>query len=222
VYVRDYRRRSTSITVSKSRLLFDGPRGTQVAAFALAGGWLVYDTDTPRDQWRLYARNVDTGRVILLDSPAMERLPSRFLHASTDGRTVVWQSWTRLHGRTISVIRSYTLATGRRRLLLTGGSGTDYFYGYPQISGNHVIIEKVPGSHAASQLFLENLATRHIRALTPPGRQNSEPSISGEIVVWVHDSLTLGHSHGLVVANLTTGRREALKRSSSQPNGFRP
>jgi hypothetical protein len=216
VYVRGYQRRPTSVTVSQPRLLFDGPRGAQIGLYSVSGGWLVYDTDAPQDRWQLFARNVVTGRAILLDSPQMEGQPSRFLHANSDGRTVVWQSWTRMHGQTVSVIRSYSLVTGRRQLLLSGGMGTDYFYGDPQIAGTHLIFVREPGSNQTSQLFLEDLATRHVRALTPRGQWNGEPFISGNIVAWMHGSLTVGHTHGLVVANLATGRRVALQHSSAQ------
>ncbi|HLJ68499.1 MAG TPA: hypothetical protein VKX16_14185 [Chloroflexota bacterium] len=216
MYIRDYQRRSTSITVSEPRVLFDGPRGAQLVVYALVAGWLVYDSERPYDKWQLYTRNVDTGRAILLDSPKMEGLPSRFLGANTDGRTVVWQSWTRLRGRTMSVIRSFTLATGRRGLLLAGGSGIDYFDGDPEIAGNHLIFVREPGSNPGSQIFVKNLATGRVRALTPPGQSNFAPVISGNIVAWEHGSLTPGHAHGIVVANLATGRRVAVKRSSSQ------
>jgi hypothetical protein len=212
VYLRDYQRRSATVTVSRPRLLFDGPRGAQMRLDSLSGGWLVYDTYTPDDRWQLIARNVVNGRAILLDSPRMEGQPSRFLHAGSDGTTVVWQSWTTMHGHTVSVIRSYTLATGRRRLLLAGGTGADFFWGYPQIAGNRLVLVKEPGNRGMPQLFLEDLTTRHVRALTTRGPWNDEPFISRDIVVWRHGR----SSHGLVVANLATGRKVALKAWSAQ------
>jgi hypothetical protein len=160
-------------------------------------------------------RNVRTGRLIALDSPRREGTPSRFLHAGSDGRTVVWQSWTRIDGKTVSVIRSYSLLTGRRHLLLAGGSGPDYFYGYPEISGNRVVaVKELP--EGASQLFVANVETGRTHALTPPHEANSEAAISGNIVVWMHGRLTVGHTRGLVVANLATGHRVALPHSSAQ------
>jgi hypothetical protein len=212
VYLRDYQRRASSTTISQPRLLFDGPRGAQLGLRSISGSWLVYNTYTPQDRWQLIARNVFNGRAVLLDSPQMEGLPSRFLHASGDGRTVVWQSWTRVHRQDVSVIRSYTLATGSRRLLLSGGTGADYFWGYPQIAGNRLVLVKELGNTGTPQLFLEDLTTRHVRALTPRRQWNDEPFISGDIVVWRHGR----SSHGLVVANLATGRNMALKAWSAQ------
>jgi hypothetical protein len=36
------------------------------------------------------------------------------------------------------------------------------------------------------------------------------------VLVWVHGSIALGHTHGLVVENLATGHRVALPHSSTQ------
>jgi hypothetical protein len=44
VYVRGYQSRSISISVSQPRLLFIGPRGTQIGFYSLSAGWLVYAT----------------------------------------------------------------------------------------------------------------------------------------------------------------------------------
>ena len=216
VYMRDYRERSGALTVSQPHLLFVGPRGAQIVLDSLAAGWLVYDTDTPEGQWRLFARNVETDRVILLAGPAMKFFPGYAVYAGTDGRTIVWQSWRGYGNHTRSVVWSYSLATGRRKLLLTGGIGSGDFTGDPQIAGNHLILVRATGSTPGSQILVENLATHRLRALTPLNQTNFEPAISGNIVVWVHGSITLGHSHGLVVMNLATGRRVAVKRSSSQ------
>jgi len=216
VYVRDYRRSAASITVYQPSLLFDAPRGAQVALYSLTAGWLVYDTDSPYDRWQLFARNVVTGRVILLDSSQMEGQHSRFSHASSDGKTVVWQSSSQIDGPAMPGFRFYTFATGRRWFLTPVETDANYYYASPQIAGNRLIMVKESRIRPTSQLFIENLAIRQIHALTPPGQWNFEPFIFGNTVVWVHGSITLGHTHGLVVANLATGRRVALKHSSSQ------
>jgi len=215
MYVRDYAEGSSSITISRPRLLFEGPQGAQILAYSLVRGWLVYATVRTGDRWELVARNISHGNRVPLDSPSMEGLPSRFLNASTDGRTVVWQAWTKLHGRETSVIRSYSLTTRRRRLLLAGGHGQDYFYVPAQIAGTRLILEK-DSSGPSTQILLENLVTRHLRALTPPGQMNFEAFVSGDTLAWVHGQPTTDHVHGIVVANLATGRRVALKRSSAK------
>jgi hypothetical protein len=216
IYRRTYQIHPTSISLSPPRLLFTGPRGAQIILYSLAQGWLVYGADSPSNRWQLFARNIITGRIILLDSPAMEGLPNPFIHAGSDGRTVVWQSWARIQGQPTSVIRAYSLATGRRRLLLSGGRGTDYFYGYPQVSGNRVVLERESGNGGTPRILLDDLTTHHLRALTAAGQWNDEPAISGTVVAWVSGRLTIGHTHGVVVTNLATGRRIALKHSSAQ------
>jgi hypothetical protein len=216
VYLRDYQRRPTSITVSRPRLLFEGASGAQIHLESLSGGWLVYDTDTLQNTWQLFARNVVTGRIILLDSSQMEGRHSRFSHASSDGNSVVWQSSSQIDGPAMPGFRFYTLATGRRWFVTSTATDAKYYYTSPQIAGNHLIMLKESRIRPTSQLFIENLTTREIHALTPPGQWNFEPFIVGNIVVWVHGSIALGHTHGLVVANLATGRRVALKHSSSQ------
>jgi hypothetical protein len=169
-----------------------------------------------RERWQLVARNIVTGRIIVLDSSQMEGQHSLFSHASSDGKTVVWQCSRQIEGPTSVGVWSYSLATGHLQLLPPGGTDAKYYYATPEIAGNHLITVKQSRNRPTSQLFVENLTSRHVRALTAPGQVNSRAFISGNIVVWVHGSMTLGHSHGLVIANLGSGRRVALKHSSSQ------
>lgn len=203
------------IVVSQPWLLFTGPRGAQIAFMSFHHGWLTYLTYLPGDRWTLLARNVVSGRQILLDSPQREGVPSRFLHAGSDGRTVVWQSWTRLGGKTVSVIRSSSLITGQRRLLLAGGAGQDFFYDSPEISGDRLVFTREYPDGTA-QLFLASLTTGRVRALTPLHQINREPAVAGNVLAWVHGDISLGHTHGLVVENLATGHRVALPHSSAQ------
>jgi hypothetical protein len=199
------------IVVSQPWLLFTGPRGAQIAFMSFHHGWLTYLTYLPGDRWTLLARNVVSGRQILLDSPQREGVPSRFLHAGSDGRTVVWQSWTRLGGKTVSVIRSYSLITGQRRLLLAGGAGQDFFYDSPEISGDRLVFTREYPDGTA-QLFLASLTTGRVRALTPLHQINREAAIAGDVLVWLHGKST----RGLVVLNLSNGHRLALSHSSAQ------
>jgi Tol biopolymer transport system component len=128
----------------------------------------------------------------------------------------VWQAWTQVRGTATSVIRSYSLVTGRRRLILSTAESAGYYYSDPIVNGDRLVLVKQPQRTQGAQILAGNLAGRHLRALTPPGEWNQEPFISQDILAWVHGSLTLGHTHGIVVVNLATGRKVALKRSSSQ------
>ncbi|MGH2444058.1 MAG: TolB family protein [Chloroflexota bacterium] len=203
------------IQVSRQRPLFTGPRGEQIAVFALRRHWLVYLAYSQRQSWQLLARNVVTGRRILLDTSRREALPSLSAHAGTDGRTVVWQTWTTIQGKPASVIRSYSLITGKRHLLLSGGNGNPSSIGDPQISGNRMAFVQ-ENYNQTSEIMLQNIRTGRVRSLTPANQVNYEPAISGNVLVWVHGRLSNGHTHGLVVADLATGRRVALPYSSSQ------
>lgn len=215
IYVRTYHSGPDGITVSPPRVLFTGPLGAQVGLQAFHRGWLIYQTYLPGDRWALFARNVANGRQIALDSPRREGTPSRSFGADTDGSTVVWASWTIVKGKQVSVIRSFSLLSGKRHLLIAGGSGGDFSYGFPAVSGNRVVfVRQVPDGTA--QVFLDSVSTGQIRPLTPAHQSNGEPAISGVVVVWLHGRLTLGHTHGLVVANLATGRRRAIPHSSAQ------
>lgn len=215
IYIRLFQSGSGGIVVSQPRLLFTGPRGAQVALQSFHHGWLIYETYLVRDRWALFARNVVSGRQILLDSPRREGAPSRLLLAGSDGSTVVWQSWTPIGGKTVSVIRSYALITGQRRLLLSGGTGQDYFYSDPQVSGDRLVYAR-EFPDGTAQLFLEIMATGRTRALTSRHQTNREAAISGNVVVWVHGRQNIGHTHGLVVLNLANGHRLALPHSPAQ------
>jgi len=215
IYIRLFQSGPGGIVVSQPRLLFTGPRGAQVAFMAFHHGWLIYETYSPGDRWTLFARNVVSGRHILLDSTRQEGTPSRFVNAGSDGRTVVWQGLKRMGGTVVSAIRSYSLLTGQRRLLISGGTGQEYFYGSPGVSGDRLVYERALPDGTA-QLFLEIMATGRTRALTPLHQLNGEAAISGNVVVWVHGSLAIGDSHGSVVLNLANGHRLALPHSPAQ------
>jgi len=215
VYMRLFQSGSGGIVVSQPRLLFTGPRGAQVALQSFHRGWLIYETYLPGDRWALFARNVISGRQILLDSPRQEGAPSRLLLAGSDGSAVVWQSWTHMGGKVVSVIRWYSLITGQRRLLLSGGTGQDYFYSDPQVSGDRLVYAR-EFPDGTAQLFLEIMATGRTRALTPLHQTNREAAISGNVLVWMHGRLNIGHTHRLVVLNLANGHRLALPHSPAQ------
>jgi hypothetical protein len=215
IFIRSFRSGGNAIVVSQPRVLFTGPRGAQVAFLSFHHNWLIYETYLPGDRWTLLARNVVSGRQILLDSPQREGAASPLAHAGSDGSTVVWQSWTRVVGKTVSVIRSYSVIIGQRRLLISGGTGEDSFYTSPEVSGDRLVFTREYPDGTA-QLFLASMTTGRVRALTPLHQINREAAIARNVLVWVHGDISLGHTHGLVVENLATGHRVALPHSSTQ------
>jgi len=164
VFVVTLRAMGSGLAASTPRLIFTLPRGLTMTPWSINGGWLVYtqySSTDPAGPWTLAARDIATGTVIALDSPAREGVPSAAAQAASDGRTVVWQSWTQADGRATSVIRSYDLTTGRRRLLAEGGSQDTWSYAWPGVSGQSVVFEKeMPDRQSPrAQILLADLAT---------------------------------------------------------------
>jgi len=200
--------------------IYEGPLGDIVQPCSSSGGWLVYNQYPDRDAagpWILAARNLATGRVVMLDTPAREGVPSLVTQAASDGHTVAWQSWTTLQGQVTSVIRTYDLATGQRRLLAQGGSPTTWSYDWPSVSGTNVVFEKQQLRRLSPhiQIFVASLATGDLRTLTGADGTNSEPSISGSLVAWKQGA-RFGEGHGVGYHDLRTGASGAFPASQTE------
>lgn len=175
------------MTASQPQPVYTGPRGVSIALGSALGDWLVYEEHDASDvggPWEIVARNVNTGKAIVLDSRRREGVPSLTPAPRSDGHTVAWQSWTRIDARTVSVIRTYDLQTGERRLIARGGSPTTWAYTGVSISGQRVVIEKDQYSRKRGQILLFDLRSGKMSALTGARQSNSEPWISGDLVVW--------------------------------------
>lgn len=206
------------LAAGRPRALFTSPRGLGVYPSALAGGWLIYlevagySLSAP---WMLFARRLDTGRVAPLDSSAREGATVPSSSARSDGRSVVWQAWTLQQGRLTSRVWSYDLLTGQRRLLLTGGSPNTFFYVTPAVSGHWVVFEeeRLVAGAIRSQILLADLRTARIRPLTERTQDNSEPAVSGDLVVWkAGPRFTNGPA--VALDNVRSGTRRLLAGSS--------
>jgi len=218
VFVVTLRAMGSGLAASTPRLIFTLPRGLTMTPWSINGGWLVYtqySSTDPAGPWTLAARDIATGTVIALDSPAREGVPSAAAQAASDGRTVVWQSWTQADGRATSVIRSYDLTTGRRRLLAEGGSQDTWSYAWPGVSGQSVVFEKeMPDRQSPrAQILLADLATGRARPLTPATTPYSEPSISGGLVVWKNGWRYAG-GQGVTIYDVRSGARRVLSGSN--------
>jgi hypothetical protein len=131
-----------------------------------------------------------------------------------------------VHGELTWVIRAYTFATGRSRIVVRGGTPTTFVYGWPRVSGRYVVYEQdwppVPAPRA--QIWLSDLATGQRQALTSAQDANSEPAIAGDVVVW-KVGRRYADGQGLGLYNLRTGVRKTLTGASlEQPvltvNGY--
>jgi hypothetical protein len=199
-------------TSSKPRLLFTGAKGKTIGLGSILGGWLVYeeyDSSNPGGPWKIFARNVATGRQVLVDSRDSEGVPSLTPPPRSDGHTIIWQTWTRLQGNVTSVVRTYNLVTGQRRLLAAGGSPKTWAYAGVVISGQQAVIEKDSFAQQHAQILLVNLITGQIRPLTGAGAANSEPWISGETVVW-KVGWRFSNGRGIMVSNLESGTQKLI------------
>lgn len=215
-YFRDFRARFFLVNLSrggrhlkgsKPYEFLTGPTGMTIGLGSVLGGWLVYeayDSYNPRGPWRIIARNIVTGRQVLLDSRDREGIPSLTPPPRSDGRTAIWQSWTRVRGSVTSVIRTYNFATGQRRVLLLGGAPTTWAYTGVAISGRRVIVEKDSFARRRAQILLADLVTGRIRPLTNAAQSNSEPWIEGDTAVWKVGWL-FSNGRGITVLNVRTG-----------------
>lgn len=207
------------IGLSKPRLLFRGPKGMQTAFGALNGGWLTY-TEAPIDRvgpWTMFARNIGSGKVIVLDSRNREGVPSMEPPPSTDGRTVVWQAFTNVGRQGTSIIRAYDLKSGRRRVLAEGGNPqlrTNWVYDGARVSGRWVVTQKESIGQPRGQIVLIDLRTRRAHGITPPSGANSDPTISGGIVTWMLGARFSNGGHGVGAYSMRTGRERRFPGSN--------
>lgn len=204
--------RNQRLVVGPLRLLFRGPLGKRIGPGAVLGGWFVYeqyDAYNIGGNWTILARNLVTGKTLSIDSRDQEGVPSLTPIPQSDGQSVAWESWTKVHGRTTSVIRTYDLTTGQRRLILEGGSPNTWAYTGVRISGRYLVVEKDLYNKQRAQILLVDRITGTVRALTPATGANSEPSISGNLVVWKF-GWRFGAGNGVVVDNLQTGKRTRI------------
>jgi hypothetical protein len=214
LFVTPLRTTGSAIHPGVARMVAQAPRGLIINLWPIAGGWQLfseYAFSDPAGPWTLYARDNRSGRTLVLDSAAREGVPSLVAQGSNDGHTAAWQSWTQSAGRTVSVIRSYNLQTGERRLLAEGGSITTWSYDWPSISGHNVVFEKqqleTPYPHI--QIMFYDLQVGQVRALTPTNATNSEPSVSGNLVVWKLGA-RFGNGRGVGYKDVTTGKGGSL------------
>ena len=212
--------RGGRLIAGQARVLLTGPRARVLSLISISDDWLVYsqyssdslDVDVP---WSLLARNVRTQRAVILDTSAREGLGGIPPDAASDGQTVVWRSRTLVHGEQTWVIRAYTFATGRSRIVVRGGTPTTFAYGLPGVSGRYVVYEQEwsHGPAPRAQIWLSDLATGQRQALTSAHDANSEPAIAGDVVVW-KVGWRYGDGQGLGLYNMRTGVRKTLTGAS--------
>ncbi len=206
------------LTAAKPRKVFAGPHGYTVGFHSVAGNWVVFELyKNPENggPWTMIALNTVTRRSVVLDSREQEGTPSLSPVPRTDGKTVAWQSWTTNKGVVTSVIRTYDLRTGKRRLIAEGGTISGWAYYQASVSGDRVVFTKRYPAAQKAQIMLANLKTGKVQAITPAGKANSDPWISGDLVVWrVGWSFT--NTRSIAVRNLRSGAQRTIPADNTQ------
>lgn len=213
IFVVPLQARGGRVVAGPPRLLFTGPRGMGIGLVSTTSGWLVYEQYSASDltaPWTLAARDLATGRVVTVDTSLRGGVPGIPPLAASDGRTIVWATRTQLPGGGTTRVHSYDLRTGRFRVIAEGGSPSTWQYDWPAISGHYAVFEKDTPARQTAQVFLADLTTGQVRPLTPAAEANSEPAISGDVVVWKR-GWRYADGTGAVIYNRRTGRQQSLR-----------
>jgi len=215
IFVRSLRSTPTGLQVGPPRPIctITGPSDLVVTLWSAAGNWVGYSAYSYADRtapWSLAMCQVLTGRRVMLDTSASEKVSSLPIRAQSDGHTVVWASSTLLcgHRQETTVIRTYDLARSRWRVLAQGGTPSTFEYVNPSVSGHRVLFEKsVVAGNGSVQLLLADLDTGRIRPISLPRPDILGASLSGDIVTWgIKSSRTDGSNEviGVGVYNVRT------------------
>jgi len=224
IFVRSLRSTSTGLTVGPPHPIctITGPSGLVVTLWSAAGEWVGYsashaDRTAP---WSLAMCHVLTGRHVVLDTSAGEKVSSLPITARSDGHTVVWVSSTLLgdHHQETTVIRTYDLASSRRRVLAQGGSPSTFAYGDPSVSGQRVLFEKSSiAGDGSVQLLLADVDTGRIRPISRPQPDIAGASLSGNIVTWGIKAPGADWSNGAIGIGVYNVRTRARTQFNEHP-----
>ena len=91
------------LVAAKPHVIFTESKGWNVSMYSDLNGWVVYDRyhsyelDGGSD-WQLIARNIATGRRVIVDDPEIEGAAFNPQGARSDGRTVVFTAYAKRTG----------------------------------------------------------------------------------------------------------------------------
>lgn len=136
------------LVASTPTVIFSEAEGWNVSIYADLDGWVVYDRYHAYElnggsDWQLIARNIATGRRVVVDDPAIEGVAFNPQEARSDGRTVVFTAYAQRPGGAQPVVEAYDLATGKRTVVTEGDAFNHWSYFGPTVSGNEISVEKV-------------------------------------------------------------------------------
>ncbi|MGH2443207.1 MAG: hypothetical protein ACRDFX_08595 [Chloroflexota bacterium] len=177
----------------------------------LTGGWLAYQRyiGLPGSNWEINIVNLRTGAAHQLDHSHGAGTMAVGPVITGSGHTLTWVSGLRnSHGRVVDQIRTYDVATARERIAATSRPGVSYIHA--NVAGSAVCFLRQSG--ARTDVWVENLLTRHVRQLTHTGN-TAEPVITGPWVAWgISGSNYLGP---VMVEDLRTGRKRTVTKDPS-------
>lgn len=120
--------------------------------------------------WRIYAKNLTSGSVMMLPSDS----PSE-ANPTVSGTTIVWQEFVSGHWE----LAEYDLNTSRRKVIASSTADeTD-----PSLGGNELVFLREPQSGGAPQLVAINLQTGDEHTISAD-HIVAQPRVSNGIVVW--------------------------------------
>ena len=168
--------------------------------------WLPWETYYENGSgWQLFARNLTTGKEILVDRQEDTHYNSlRGPYTAISGSQLVWSTIRKnATGEMKGTVMLIDLDKGDKKILVEDPS---YFYGYVGIDNGQVVWSKSQFSSNEVNVFLHDLKSGKTTQLTDDDR-SFQPQIRGDWVVWRHG---FGQIGPISILNLKTGERIRL------------
>ena len=168
--------------------------------------WLSWETYYENGSgWQLFARNLTTGKEILVDRQEDTHYNSlRGPYPAISGSQLVWSTIRKnATGEMKGTVMLIDLDKGDKRILVEDPS---YFYGYVGIDNGQVVWSKSQFSSNEVNVFLHDLKSGKTTRLTDDDR-SFQPQIRGDWVVWRHG---FGQIGPISILNLKTSERIRL------------
>lgn len=177
-----------------------------IDTLAASQDWLSWDTHLENGNgWQLFARNLKTGKEILVDRQEDTGYNSlRGPYTALSGNLLVW-STVRINaaGEKKGTVMLIDLDKGIKKILAEDPSN---FFGFVGIDHERVVWSKGQFDSNEVNVYMHDLATGKTTQLTDDDR-SYQPQIRGEWVVWRHG---FGQIGPISILNLKTGERMQL------------
>lgn len=159
-----------------------------IRLIAVAGDNVAYiKSDNSLESWEFWLANFQTGRRVLLDSPAQtpsQLYPSNF---ALDTHHVVWSSLVEQNGKFGSVMHVYTIATGTTATIMRDFASNPPNIYRPAIAGDTITYTKLPyGSktETVETIWRMNIDGSGAQLLATTSTANVNIHMNATYVVW--------------------------------------